>query len=603
MTLLARVAVVDREFCKPNECLKECVRFCPLVRSGKEAIKFDEEANRPLISEDICTGCGICVKKCPFKALTIVNLPDELEERCVHRYGANMFKLYGLPIPKKGLVVGLIGPNGVGKSTALRILAGEIKPNLGDYEDPPSWSEIIRFFRGSELQPYFQRFSEGKVKVAFKPQYVDKIPQVVKGKVGDLLNKIDEKGKLNEVVEALDLKAILDRDIRVLSGGELQRVAIAAVTIRKADVYIFDEPSSYLDVKQRIKVAQLIRSLVREDKYVLVAEHDLAVLDYLSDQVCIFYGKPGVYGIVSNPHGVRVGINLYLDGYLPDENLRFREKPVYFRLAPHSSVSIKEKRAASWSDMRVKLGSFELEVASGEVHRGEIVGILGPNGIGKTTFVKLLAGLLEPDEGYTLTPGLKISYKPQYIAPLTSQTVREVLTKINQHALTEQWILAEVIKPLGLEPLLDRPVDTLSGGELQRVAIASCLLREADLYLLDEPSAHLDIEQRLAVAHVLNRIVEEKEVAAFVVEHDLIMLDLLADTLVVFSGSPGVTGRASSPLGLREGMNKFLKEVGITFRRDPNTGRPRVNKEGSWLDRYQKELGEYFYISAEIEAK
>jgi len=603
VTLLARVAVVDREFCKPNECLKECVRFCPLVRSGKEAIKFDEEANRPLISEDICTGCGICVKKCPFKALTIVNLPDELEERCVHRYGANMFKLYGLPIPKKGLVVGLIGPNGVGKSTALRILAGEIKPNLGDYEDPPSWSEIIRFFRGSELQPYFQRFSEGKVKVAFKPQYVDKIPQVVKGKVGDLLNKIDEKGKLNEVVEALDLKAILDRDIRVLSGGELQRVAIAAVTIRKADVYIFDEPSSYLDVKQRIKVAQLIRSLVREDKYVLVAEHDLAVLDYLSDQVCIFYGKPGVYGIVSNPHGVRVGINLYLDGYLPDENLRFREKPVYFRLAPHSSVSIKEKRAASWSDMRVKLGSFELEVASGEVHRGEIVGILGPNGIGKTTFVKLLAGLLEPDEGYTLTPGLKISYKPQYIAPLTSQTVREVLTKINQHALTEQWILAEVIKPLGLEPLLDRPVDTLSGGELQRVAIASCLLREADLYLLDEPSAHLDIEQRLAVAHVLNRIVEEKEVAAFVVEHDLIMLDLLADTLVVFSGSPGVTGRASSPLGLREGMNKFLKEVGITFRRDPNTGRPRVNKEGSWLDRYQKELGEYFYISAEIEAK
>ncbi|RLE52545.1 MAG: ribosome biogenesis/translation initiation ATPase RLI [Candidatus Methanomethylicota archaeon] len=600
---MARVAVVDREFCKPNECLKECVRFCPLVRSGKEAIKFDEEANRPLISEDICTGCGICVKKCPFEALTIVNLPDELEERCVHRYGANMFKLYGLPIPKKGLVVGLIGPNGVGKSTALRILAGEIKPNLGDYEDPPSWSEIIRFFRGSELQPYFQRFSEGKVKVAFKPQYVDKIPQVVKGKVGDLLNKIDEKGKLNEVVEALDLKAILDRDIRVLSGGELQRVAIAAVTIRKADVYIFDEPSSYLDVKQRIKVAQLIRSLVREDKYVLVAEHDLAVLDYLSDQVCIFYGKPGVYGIVSNPHGVRVGINLYLDGYLPDENLRFREKPVYFRLAPHSSVSIKEKRAASWSDMRVKLGSFELEVASGEVHRGEIVGILGPNGIGKTTFVKLLAGLLEPDEGYTLTPGLKISYKPQYIAPLTSQTVREVLTKINQHALTEQWILAEVIKPLGLEPLLDRPVDTLSGGELQRVAIASCLLREADLYLLDEPSAHLDIEQRLAVAHVLNRIVEEKEVAAFVVEHDLIMLDLLADTLVVFSGSPGVTGRASSPLGLREGMNKFLKEVGITFRRDPNTGRPRVNKEGSWLDRYQKELGEYFYISAEIEAK
>lgn len=600
---MTRVAVIDREHCKPGKCLRECIRFCPIVRAGKEAVKFDESANRPVISEELCTGCGICVKKCPFKAITIVNLPDELEERCVHRYGPNTFKLYGLPVPKRGLIVGLVGPNGVGKSTALRILSGDIKPNLGDHGAPPSWSEILRSFRGSELQPYFQRLSENKIKVAFKPQYVDKIPQVVRGKVRDLLNKIDERGCLHEVVNSLDVDVALNRDIEVLSGGELQRVAIAAVALRKADVYIFDEPSSYLDVRQRMKVAKLIRELVRDQKFVLVAEHDLAVLDYLSDQVCIIYGEPGVYGIVSNPHGVRVGINLYLDGYLPDENLRFREKPVRFRLSPYVASPPKEKRAASWSDMSIKLGDFKLSISRGEVHRGEVIGVLGPNGIGKTTFVKLLAGLIEPDEGYTLTPGLKISYKPQYIAPTTSSPVRNVLLQVNSAALVEQWICSEVIKPLGLEQLLDQPIDTLSGGELQRVAVATCILRGADLYLLDEPSAHLDVEQRLAVANVLNRIAEEKEVAVFIVEHDLIMLDLVADTLVVFDGEPGVKGHASPPLNLREGMNRFLKEVGVTFRRDPHTGRPRVNKEGSWLDRYQKELGEYFYTSAEVRAK
>ncbi|MEM2386082.1 MAG: ribosome biogenesis/translation initiation ATPase RLI, partial [Candidatus Bathyarchaeia archaeon] len=330
---MTRVAVLDSDKCKPKRCGKQCQRFCPMVRSHVEAIQFEE--TKPLIVEALCSGCGICVKKCPFNAISIVNLPDELEKDCTHRFGPNTFKLYRLPTPIPGTVLGLLGKNGIGKTTTLKILSGEIRLNLGNYENLPSWSEIIRYFRGSTLQEYFQRMSEGKLKVVHKPQYVDKIPRVISGKVGEILERVNERGDvLNAVAEQLDLKKIWSRPLDALSGGELQRVAIAAAICREADVYLFDEPSSYLDVKQRLEAARAIRTLKKEGKIVIVAEHDLAIIDYLSDQICIFYGEAGVYGIVSHVHGVRTGINIYLQGYIPDENVRFRKEAIIFHEKP-----------------------------------------------------------------------------------------------------------------------------------------------------------------------------------------------------------------------------------------------------------------------------
>lgn len=599
---MIRVAVLDKSRCKPNDCNHECMSFCPPQRNNIEVIKIDPEINKAVISEKLCIGCSICVKKCPFGAISIVNLPDELDAECSHRFGVNDFRLYRLPSPKPGQVLGLLGANGTGKSTALQILAGRVKPNLGKWFEPPEWEEIIKYYRGSELQPYFEKISKSRLKTVLKPQNIEQLSRTVKGTVHEVLERVDEKGMLEEIKMRLQLDTVWDREVEVLSGGELQRLAIAAACLRKADVYLFDEPSSYLDVHQRVGAVKTIRSLLTPETHVVVVEHDLALLDYLSDTVSLFYGKPSVYGIVTKPFGVRVGINIYLDGYLQQENVRFRDEAVRFHLRPVPVEWRPESRLLTWPNLSKQLENFSLTAQEGELHVGECIGILGPNGIGKTTFVKLLAGVITPDEGYIPQTHLRISYKPQYLTADYEGSVQSLLSSTAEDYGTSLYETT-ILQPLMLQEILDRDVKSLSGGELQRTAIAACLSRKAELYLLDEPSAFLDVEQRLNMARTVKRIVESKGAAAFVVEHDIVSLDFLANSLITFNGTPGIKGHASPPTGLRKGMNLFLKEMGVTFRRDVHSGRPRVNKDESWMDRHQKDLNEYYYVPTAEEAE
>lgn len=583
-----RLAVLDRDRCQPKMCGFQCIKFCPRVRTGDETIVVGDD-EKPVISEELCAGCGICVNRCPFGSIMIISLPEKLEE-ATHRYGKNGFSLYGLPVPTVGKVTGILGPNGIGKSTAINILSGTLKPNLG--RGRIGWEEILEYYSGSIIHDYLLNVSQKKVKTSQKPQYVDMIPKKFKGSVSQLLSKTDERGILKELIAKLDISDIIEHKIEELSGGELQRVALAACVARDADFYFIDEISPYLDIYQRIKAAQLIRELA-VNKAVMVVEHDLAILDLLADVVHVAYGTPGAFGVITHPKGVRVGINEYLKGFLREENVRIRTEAIKFDVhAPQTTKEISSLLTFGKFEKKYE-GGFELVANGGDIRKSEVTGIVGPNGIGKSTFVKILAGEFEPSVG-KLEMKIKVSYKPQYIKAEDPIPVSEYLQSLSKQVGTSYYE-TEIIRPLQLERLMKQKLDDLSGGELQRVAIAACLSRKADLYLLDEPSAHLDVEQRVLATKVIRRFAENNKVTAMVVDHDIYMIDMLSDRLLVFEGEPMKRGDVHGPFDMRQGMNRFLKGIGITFRRDEETKRPRVNKLDSQLDRTQKSEGEYYY--------
>ena len=441
-----RIAVVERDKCHPERCGNYwCKGACPVNRTGAECIDKGSDS-KVVIDESLCTGCGICVK-CPFDALHIINLPSELEKDPIHQYGENGFRLYNLPMPTFGKVVGILGRNGIGKSTALQILAGILDPNLGDITSKKiDFKKLIEYFKGTETQKFFEKLRDGKIKAAFKPQQVDMIPKTQKGTVKQLLKKVDERKIFDEVVEELDLQNILDTDIDKISGGELQRIAIAATAMKKANVYFFDEPTSYLDIKQRLNVSKFIKNMSNEDTAIIIIEHDLLILDHMTDLVQIMYGKEGAYGIVSLPKSTRTAINVYLDGFLKEENVRFRDKTIKFSGRPVIKKK-KDQVLVSWDGLSKKVGKFTITSEKGEVYKTDVVGILGENGIGKTSFVRILAKDLKADSG-KVNENIKVSYKPQYLETNSDELVMGFL------GTTVQKFDVQLMRPLQIKPLL-----------------------------------------------------------------------------------------------------------------------------------------------------
>ncbi|RMF28784.1 MAG: ATP-binding cassette domain-containing protein, partial [Candidatus Nitrosothermus koennekii] len=332
----------------------------------------------------------------------------------------------------------------------------------------------------------------------------------------------------------------------------------------------------------------------KEGKSVMVVEHDVALLDYLSDYVYILYGQPGVYGIVSDLLSTRVGINSFLEGYLTTINVRFRDRPYRFDTITREEM-IKDVAVAEYTELVKEYPSFRLKVNSGKVREGEVVGVVGANALGKTTFMKMIAGVTKPDKG-DIALKAKIAYKPQYLTQEYDSDVSSLLTLAYGKPVEATSIEEQIVKPMQVHKLYEKYVNSLSGGELQKVAVVACLLQEADIYAFDEPSAFLDVEDRISLAKFIHRFVRAQGKSAIIIDHDLQLIDLVSDTLIVFQGVPGKEGTATEPLRKQDGMNLFLKDLGITFRRDPESNRPRVNKLDSRLDREQKASGNYYLI-------
>ncbi len=589
-----RVAVLDQDLCQPKKCGLECIKYCPVNKSGADCIVLNEEINKAQIDEDICNGCGICVKVCPFDAITIVNLATELATDKIHQYGQNSFRLYKLPTPKKGEVVGLLGRNGMGKSTVINILSGNLKPNLGKYEVPPEWDEILDYYSGTELKSHFEKIKNNQINVSIKPQQVYNIAGAFDGTSKDLLEKYDDRGVSNQLIKTLSLENSVEQHVKELSGGELQRLAVAVASAKDADFYFFDEPSSYNDIYQRTSVARVIQDLAKIGKSVMVVEHDLMLLDYVSDLIEVLYGVSSAYGIVSNVLSTKVGINVFLDGYLPNENVRFRDKKFTFDVSSTAGQFTEGETMIRYPVLEKKYPNFSVTVEPGQIRKGEVLGIMGANALGKTTMMKMIAGAEKPDSG-SLYKKIKISYKPQYLLNDVDVDVVSLLNKANDGLIEGSQEEEQIIDPLKIKKLYNKSIKNLSGGELQKVSIAACLLQKVDLYALDEPSAFLDVEDRIAVAKFIQQFTRSFGKSAMVIDHDLQLLDLISDSIVIFQGTSGINGHASSPMPKVDAMNEFLKSLNITFRRDEKSKRPRVNKENSRLDKTQKASSNFYY--------
>jgi ATP-binding cassette subfamily E protein 1 len=618
-----RLAIVDPDKCRPNKCNKECKKICVVERIGKRCIDIEEVAK---ISEITCIGCGQCTSSsgCPFSALSIINIPSGVGGTIVHRFGLNGFRLYKLPTLKMGSIMGIIGENGVGKSTVIKLLSNSIQPNFEEFGEfskdnkMPDTKEIIKRFRGNEIQKYLDKLYQNKLDISVKPQQIEmeltrlkikKVNPTVKEYINKKLEKelldLEYKKTIDDKLELYDLTELFESPILKVSGGELQRILCFITAFKKADVYIFDEPSNYLDIKKRLQIAYLISSLVQFDKTIIVIEHDLAILDYVSDYVTIMFGQPSAYGVTSMSYTTGVGINSYFDGFIKQENMRFRETAYDFKELTITDSDIKTANTTfDYDEGTVEYPNFKLQIKKGSFpSNSSILVVLGENGTGKTTFLNYLKEKLS----------FTISYKPQYLdcntfmnSDGTYPTVDELFNEKIRSQYHNDLFKSDVVKPLLISKIADRKIDELSGGELQRMWIVYCLGTNAQIYLLDEPSSNLDVEMRIRVTKIIKRFILHNSKIGFIVEHDIMMATSLAQEMnsriIVFEKLESEKkdlrcSLANEPSEFKIGINKFLGSLGITIRTESEFGkhnRPRINKMNSAKDREQKKNGTYY---------
>jgi ATP-binding cassette subfamily E protein 1 len=550
---MPRLAVVDPELCNPGKCQLECIRDCPVNRTRKPCIELTEDKSIAVISEELCTGCGICPKVCPFHAITIVNTVAPVEEKLAYRYGENLFSLYGLALPKRG-VVAIVGENGCGKTTNVKLITGQLEPQN---------------YYSKEVKTYFAE--QDFEKIATKPQ---ELSGNVKGKVGELLRQINEAGRLDKLNSILDLQQLYEREFSQLSGGELQRVVVAAVLLRDKQTFILDEPLAYLDYAYRIRLAEYLKSEFSQMQ-VLVVDHDLSLLSHFCSAAYISFGVPGAYGIISQPYSVDRAINMFLDGFIEPENVRFRQSIKYETYPPEA------KFAPSFQipPLEVKRGAFKLTNPQPvQLFAGEVVGIAGPNGTGKSSLCA------ELEKEFNSAASLKVQ-----ILPRSAELAGQVITDARQTVWGESYV-----RGMGLGNVEFRKLDSLSLGELQKVEILRCLSKEdASLYLLDEPTTALDAPARIRLSKLLREKAESESSVVLVVDHDLEFLYNAVDRLIVFEGEPSVTGRVAGAFAKVDGIARLLSQFDLSYRSEPGTKRLKLNKRGSVKDRELKESGSF----------
>ncbi|KAH0886923.1 hypothetical protein HID58_063019 [Brassica napus] len=479
-----------------------------------------------------------------------------------HRYGPGSFDIHGLPNLYLGTVVGLLGGKSTGKTTCLKILAGQLKPNLGRFEDPPEWDEIIDHFDTEHIRTYLTRLQTNTLNVALKSQDLT----VYRSSLTVRTSLEESKGtgfdSMEELIEDLDMTSMLDTCVTDLSDAELQRFAIASTIVQMADVYLFDEPTIFLDARQKYQVARVILSVVKPDRYVCITDNDMSVLDLVCDHI-LYTGEETTSGEV------------HLDHYpLTLEEL---------------SEEIVTPPTYRYPETVVKgFGTFSLHVMGGDLRSSEITVVLGNMHTGKTLFLEWLN---------RISVGQDFSHKDQKMIKCENRhdTVATHLYRLIRFSSLDRVFQELVLKPLGIVKILDKRIKEVSQSTLQKIAIATCLGQEgARVFLLDEPSIHLDARERVIAAQTIKRFIAYSRKAALVVEQDFMMATYLADRVIVVQGEPGVQSTVNSPVLMSNGVNQYLSDLNITCRTNRFTSLARMNKPRSVEDEEQKTGGHFF---------
>lgn len=608
----SRLAIIDANKCKPTKCNKECKTWCPVERQGRQCVDIEEigdtiKTKLAKISETNCIGCGICVKKCPYDAISIVNIPSEIGENITHRYDENGFRLYELPVLKPGQIHGIIGSNGGGKTTILNIISGQIIPNFEEFKMKQTTKTVLSHFRGKESLKYFQKLYKNELKIVIKPQHIESCIEDGMNVEKYILSNADSCD--NTLIDDLEIRHLLNQNMKTLSGGELQRVICATILMTKADVYIFDELSNYLDVKQRLKLAKAIRKISKPENYIFVVEHDMSLLDFISDYITIVFGQPTAYGTSSLPHSTAEAINMYFDGYLPTENIKFRSAE--YKLTDVGEIcdkTIESNMRYGYAPKTITYPKFKCMIKEGSFPTSSSINIiLGENGSGKSTFMSYVSQSVSLDKTLTISEKKQILDVTEFkLENGKYPTVQQLFYQNTKGLPFDPVFMSDVVKPLNIDKIKDRKINELSGGELQRVCICLCLSTDAQIYFIDEPSACLDIEQRMLIVKTIKKFVMHNNKIAFIVEHDLLMAMILAQEsnsqVIVTSENPDSTQESKSyiinaPIESKKGINKFLKQLDITVRMESQQAkhvRPRINKLNSVKDKEQKKNKKYY---------
>ncbi|KAJ3425958.1 atp-binding cassette sub-family e member [Anaeramoeba flamelloides] len=671
---------------------------------GKKCIVKNEETGSIEIDLDVCVGCMICVKRCKPKALSFLNV-ESIFTKKIFEYATDNYWLSSIPFPQPGKILGIMGGDFLGKSTILKLLSGKLIPT----KDQKNWEKYLISNRKTGIVEYLNKIYNDEMKIRFKVQRLENYIRNFKGKIHKQFEKSGVINMKEEILTKLSITNLGSRDFTQTSANELQRIAIGLTVINECNIYIIDQPTDFLDIEARYRIAKIIRSLSKGDNYIIVVDHDLSFLDYVSDICSFVYGVPSKHGYSSQVQPVREGINDYLQGYDNHLQYQFRSTALKF-LDPNLNkncekineienekvkVKVKENETEnenenknkkenqkekvnenenekekenenenekvnekenvkenkkekekekererekdkeeetkignqtekenenqkekhkktnkfnennsnnskifdiSYQNMQKRYQNYQLTVKEGIITKKDrIIVLLGKNGSGKTTFMKMLAGVISPEEEVEISK-FKCSYKSQKVIPRYKGTVKELFEQKISNSFQDQDFNDLVIKPLQISKFYTFKVRELGGKEITLVALCLALGKTVDLYILDEPFQYLDSEQQIKCANVIRNFMTKYEKRCLISLHNLMITHFLANSIIVFEQIEPQLFIANSIESVYNGLNRFLNLLQITACIDKNTHRLRLNKNTSQKDVQQKKNNVYFFV-------